>query len=72
MHLIRAACSNKISGSVLKVLNCEVNQSTSKLFEIDCTMISHDDDVETLVQVNLLQSVHQLPDDLVYALDGLN
>lgn len=36
------------------------------------TVIGQDDDVETAMKANLLEAVHQLTDDPVYALQGQN
>ena len=36
-----------------------------------CTVVSHQDDINTAVQVNLLQSVHQLTHNLINLLQGV-
>lgn len=36
------------------------------------TVIRQDDDVDAAVEADLLEAVHELADDLIYALDGLN
>lgn len=36
------------------------------------TMICHDDDVETAVEANLLQTIHKLTNDPIHPLDCFN
>lgn len=35
-------------------------------------MVSNNDDVQTLVQSNLLESIHELTHDLIHTLDCFN